>query len=187
MYCLGNHFFTGTRFSGDRDGDVGLRSFFDHREHFLYLFALPDDHLREIVFAADLALQGLHFLFQIAYLPEVEDTVPETILGIIILYNVVEGAVLEEVDGGSDVFLARNDDDPDIRVMFLDLFENFGPITIRERIVERYHVRVLMQLSEKISGRFESFDLVFGVESEVVLEHRAIPDIIFYDKDRSEE
>jgi len=47
----------------------------------------------------------------------VKATVPEPVLGIVVLDDIIEGAVLQQVDGGAHILLAGDHDDPDVRVM----------------------------------------------------------------------
>src|ERR1700733_14456330 len=124
MDRLGDHFFTGAGLTRDRYGDIGLRRLFYEGKYLLDLLALAKDQLGEIVFSADLALEGFYFLFQIADLPQVEDTVPEAVFCVIILYNVVESPVLQQIDSGRNVFLAGYDNDPDVGVMLFDLLQH---------------------------------------------------------------
>src|ERR1700722_20325001 len=112
-----------------------------------------------------------------------EDTVPKAVLGIVILDDIVERPVLEQVDRRSDILLSGNDDYPDIRVVFLDLLEYFGAITIGERVVQCHNIWIFMQLSKKVTRGLEPFIFIFSVHEQIMLQHVTIPYVIFNNKD----
>ena len=127
---FGDHLLSGAGLAGNGNGDIGLGSLFDQCKNFLYGFALSDDELGEIVFVTNLRLEGFNFFLQLPDLAQVENTVPEAVLGVVVFYDVFERTILKQVDSCRDVFLSGNDDDPCIRILFLNFLEYFGTVEI---------------------------------------------------------
>ena len=66
--------------------------------------------------------------------------------------------------------------------MLLYFFQHLCAIAIGQRKIQRNNVGRFMQVGKEIIRRFEAFDFVLRIKGKIMLEHRAIPCIIFQNK-----
>jgi len=115
--------------------------------------------------------------------PQVQDAVPEPVLGVIILYYIIESPFFNRLSSRGYILLSRNDDHPYIGIVLPIFFRILRPIAIRQGIVPSVTTSGFSWSWAKNSrGDSESFDFVFRIEREIMMEHTAVPDVIFDDK-----
>ncbi len=115
-------------------------------------------------------------------LPDVVDGLPQQVLGVLVLDEVVARSLFQQIDGRSDVFLPADDYDRHGTVEGADLTEEEVTGHVGQSIVDGYHVRFAVHLLQALFTGSVQVHFILRIHAEVVLQQPSIEGIVFDDE-----